>query len=63
MKVIDILWISEELPQTVVDELTNMGHTMVESVEGLSTVQAIEKTNDDLLPVSDPRSFGDAAEY
>ena len=45
------------------DALAAMGHTMVEASEGLSCVQGIEKTNDDLSAYSDERKFGRAAEF
>ncbi|XP_005112137.2 glutathione hydrolase 1 [Aplysia californica] len=51
------------IPQMVVKEMEDMGHTMVRAVEGLSCVQGIDKTNDDLAAFSDPRKYGQAAEY
>ncbi|OWF42718.1 gamma-glutamyltranspeptidase 1-like [Mizuhopecten yessoensis] len=46
---------------SIVKGLTDLGHTMVATVEGINIVQAVSKVNNTLQAVSDPRKWGRAA--
>ncbi|KAK6168229.1 hypothetical protein SNE40_022098 [Patella caerulea] len=59
----DITECEAGLPQNVIEYLQERGQTMQEVTEGINTVQAVMKTNDQLFAHSDIRKGGKAAIY
>ncbi|XP_033726652.1 glutathione hydrolase 1 proenzyme-like [Pecten maximus] len=48
-------------PDSIVTGLSQLGHKMVQTVEGINIVQAVSKVNNTLQAMSDPRKWGRAA--